>query len=218
MKKGTIEQTLFFENKNAIANLEMNVAQCQTLIQEAVNDWNLICPVPLKLEELKSFLTSEPYRKPVLANVETLLKEKLIENKPAEFSGLQLDREKLKDLLVLPDTSAFLETLEKFSCSIPSKTFVFGNVIYWNYYMIEKGIVQVLSDDIEIHKDTFREYAKTPDEINRLKTVMPLCECLNNLIKENPEIEPYEVVTRNLIVFDEGKFSPSFMFIGSGRI
>jgi len=212
------KETPYFENVNAIANLQMNVDHCQRLIQESLNEWNVICPVPLTLVELKSCLTAEPFRQTVPANVEALLKDKLIENKKVDFDGLQLDKSKLKELIVLPDTSDFLKSLERFSGSIPAKQFVpNADGVMWQYYSLVKGIVILDFEGIEAHKKMFMEFATTTEEINRVKTVMPVCEALNNFIKENPEIVPYELVTRNLIVFDEGKFSPSFVFISSGR-
>lgn len=214
-----MKKVQYSENKGKIQNLELNIDHSQKLIQNAVNEWNKICPEPITLNDLRSFLTKEPYRQPITENIEALLKDKLIISKKIDFNGLQLNSEKLKDLLVLPNLNNFIETLQKFSEEIETVIFSIGSEpIYWQYYFIEKSKVKVLIDEVENQKESYKLYATTPDELKRLNTVLPLCEALTNFVKSNPEINPNELFNKNLIEFAYNEFIPNSRFIETGRI
>jgi hypothetical protein len=214
-----MKKVQYNENKGKIQNLEMNINHTHKLIINSVKAWNKICPEPITLNELRSFLTNEPYRLPIIENVEALLKDKLILNKKVDFDGLQVNVESLKNLLILPNLTNFIATLQKFSVEIPTVSFSMSNEpIYWQHFYIVKGKVTVLSDTVEIQKESYKLYATTQEELKRLNTVKPLCEALTNFMKSNPEINPDELFNKNLIDFYYDKFIPNYRFIETGRI
>jgi len=210
-----LEKVLIEEDKVAIASLEMAVNHGKELIDNSIVEWDKISPIGLTLDELHSFISPEPMRLPLPEKVDSLLREKLITGKKLSFEGIKLNAEKLKELLVMPDVTEFITSLSKFKDPIPSKTFSITECIYWKYYRIVNGKVIILTKDVEAHKDTMREYAITADEIERLKTTLPLCEALTAFMKANPTIHDIDFVSKNLMNYNEKErsFNPGAGFV-----
>jgi len=214
------EKILYAENKDQIANLEMSVNYGKGLIENSIAEWNRICPVnTLTLDELHSFIGADPLRLPLPEKVDSLLREKLVTGKKLSFEGIALNAEKLKELLVMPDLTGFIASLSKFKDPIPYKVFAMHDYIYWEYYQIEAGKVQILTEGVESYKNSFREYAETAEEIERLKSILPVCKAMTEFMKLNPKITDCAWISTNLMIYDaEGLFFyPSYAFVKYNR-
>lgn len=85
--------------------------------------------------------------------------------------------------------------------------------VYWHCYEISKeSKIIVIPDQAERMSDSFRFFASTPAELQKLAKVKSLCESLNSILKD-PEVLPGAIFS--LVFFDQEskQFSPSGSYI-----
>ena len=220
---GKEQQKPFWEDKVALSNLDNNLNYCKKLIQDSVDEFRKVWKndQSITLKELQSCLTPERQRAPKIDIIENLLREKVLDSQKERFLGLQLDRNKLLDLLVLPDYTGFLESLEQFSRMISYKIFDTRNwdVVFWQCFSMDNNKVKLNVKEVERIKGTHRQFISNEIEEERLKQVQNLCQALNGVIKTGCSISGEEFkISRNLINYEEGQFSPSYVFVKLGRI
>jgi len=220
-EKGRI---LFWESKGALANLDLNLNHFKELIQISVKQFNRLLKGEscVTLNELETCLSPEPYRHPIPERVESLLRGNLLKGKDFKaLKGLNIGT-----LIDLPDYSGLLESLEKFtvdpgcipSCD-PGSLRAF-NAVLWQCYSLNDEVVSFNLKEIEVIKESYRAYAETTEEKERLNRVNKFCSALNSFIKKEPDlIKPEKLQIRNLIYWDEenSKFQPCEIFPKYGR-
>jgi len=206
---------LYSQNLSRINDVKINLSYCQKLIQNAVIEFSKIAPVTVS--EIQGLFND--LRVTQIDRLEELIKNKLVEGKEGNISGLQLDKERLKELIVLPDLTGIIAALDKFSLLIESETITAPDVIYWTYYSIDKNNkVKIAADALEVLTKSFRAYAETPEEKQRLADVLKLCDALTDFKATNPGIDPGSICNNKLIEFGNGQFLPNPYFIVKGLI
>jgi hypothetical protein len=209
------EPVLYSQNLSRINDVKINLSYCQKLIQNAVTEFNKIAPVTVR--ELEGLFNN--LRVTQIDRLEELVKNKLVEGKEGNISGLQLDTERLKELIVLPDLTGIIAALDKFSLMIESETISAPDVIYWDFYSIDKnGKVKIAADAMDILTKNYKMYAETTEQKQRLTDVLKICETLKQFSITNPGINPSEICNNNLVEFADNEFLPGPQFISTGRI
>jgi len=213
MKNG--EPILYSQNLPRINDVKINLTYSQKLIQNAVTEFSKIAPVTVS--EIQGLFNN--LRVTQIDRLEELVKNRLVEGKEGNIIGLQLDKERLKELIVLPDLTGIIEALDKFSLGIESETITAPDVIYWTYYSIDKNNkVKIAADAMEILTKSFKAYAETKEEKQRLADVLKLCDALTDFKTTNPEVDPGSICNNLLIEWGNNSFLPNPRFIVKGQI
>lgn len=209
------EKVLYATNVNRIQDVELNLNYCQKLIQSAIDEFNKIAPITInQLEGL-----FDQYHRVDLDKLDEFLRSELVKGKAGIIQGLEIDTEKLKELIILPDATDLIKILSEFANTVESKTITAPDTIYWQFYSIDKNNkVKISSDALDILTQSFKFYASTPEEIQRLNNVTKLREAVNAFCASNPEINKEEVVNHNLLAVMNDDFIINPTFIEMGRI
>jgi hypothetical protein len=211
------EPILYSQNLSRISDVRKNLSYCQKLIEATITEF-LKLEVHITLIELKSLFGA--YRVADIATITEFIKGKMVEGKEGSIKGLQIDTEALKNLVIVPDISALMASLSEFEKAIDSETVFAPDVIYWDFYKIDKtGKVTIAADAMEILTKSFRAYAETKEEKQRLSDALNICETLKQFCISNPGINPGEICNPKLVEFgNNNEFLPSPQFVNSGRI
>ena len=209
------EPVLYSQNLSRISDVRINLEYSRELIQNAVIEFSKIAPVTVT--ELQGLFNN--LRVTQLDRLEDLIKCKLVEGKEGSVSGLQLDTARLKELIVLPDLTGIIAALDKFSLLIESETISAPDVIYWVFYSQDKnGKVKIAADAMEVLTKSFKAFAETPEQKQRLTDVLKICETLKQFSITNPGINPNEICNPKLIEYGNGQFLHNPYFIVKGQI
>jgi hypothetical protein len=213
-KEQLAEKVLFNEITPGIENTNCNAEFYRSLIEKSLTEFSKISDKPMTLQELQD-LTNSPKQAEM---VDEMLRERLITNeKTLEIAGLQLNRSKLKELLVLPDVSNFLKSIEQFKKLAPSNSSLYRvEGISWDWFTVEGSKVSIDQTILEAFKDErFREFASTPEQIARLNNVLPVCRALNELTAKEPAFDKFDAEISYVVTLDHNndKFIPHSWFI-----
>lgn len=202
----------YWQNHFAIRNIEMNLNHTFKLIQDAIAS----SPVSISLDELKSCIGPDPYRKADLNIVESLIRRKILENVDMEqlkIMGLKMDENKVKGLIAIPKYSEFAGKLKKFSEIMPSVG-ISNNTLYWECFSLVDGIVSMDIQEVEKLKDAYRDYAINEEQQERVDRLQAICDLLNSLVKDYPELNPALMEIPDLVLADiKGVFCPHDRFV-----
>lgn len=217
------DETPFWVNKAALENIDMNIKHCKKLIQDAVSEWDKLCPVPITLDELQSCLGPDPMRKPDEERIEGLIINKFLKGKTIDpISGLKFNVAALRAQIDVPDYSLFLQTMERFGALIPAKIYSQNQTdyVFWQFYNLKDSMVTLNTVTIETYKSSYQVFAITDEEKQRLEKVVEICEVMNNFIKHEPGVKPETLVNRNLIIYDDEKgiFTASEIFVKYAKV
>ena len=148
----------YWQNHFSLEKIERNLKYTQKLIQDAISS----CPVKITLEELKSCLGQDPYRKVDSNRIESLLRKKMLEKVDLDkirAMGLRMSEENVKGLISIPDYHDFSENLRLFSKAIPG-TDIGINVITWEWFVLNDGIVSQNTEVVEKAMDVHQDYSE----------------------------------------------------------
>lgn len=214
------QRVLFFSVGPGIECLNVNIEFYKKLIENSLNEWSSIFPgKSLTLPELQSCLDLQ--LKVNLSVVENLIQEKLIQDADVKIGGMQISKDKLKEMVELPDTFKFILSLDAFKTTPPSTTVTFKTSgVQWIFYSVQDNTVLIDEIALENYKDErFREYAVLSEEIDRLNQVLPLCKALNFIALNNPGLHLFQLEIENLVQLNEKMaFEPHPLFIRSGSM
>lgn len=203
------EKTLFWQNKVALDQLEINLETGRGWIQGIVDSFAVI-NVPVSIEDILHMIDNR--RKLQQEKLRDFLFEKL-------FAGEQLpawvDKNKAKELASYPDTSGLISAFEKLESHITGPS---GDFILWHCYTVKENKVHISGSAVEKQRDLYRFYAETPEQLTRLSLVESLCLSLNEIQKASTEFNVIDIKLKGICEFDESKkaWKPQPLFVMDG--
>jgi hypothetical protein len=201
----------FFCDRIAIRQLDQNISYCLENLNRFLSEFKtLIGGEQLTFEELQTIfqavgkLGSEVRIQAAISEaVRQKLYERLVRNRPD--MTISMDNVPTKDLSGLFEVADLIDSAPE----VRNRVFV-----YWYCFQYDgsENKLSILDDQVEKVKDTFRYYATTPSEIQKLGKVRKACQALNDLIADR-DLIPGKVF--NLFQFDSDsrQFAPSGSYI-----
>jgi hypothetical protein len=165
-KKDPIKPELFYVNRKALRELEVNLDYGKNSLQKIIDEFKKVTGTYPNLNEVVSWFG-------------TRKNDFLVANEGGiEVSVLKyLSHEPGKDQIEPTLTDLFNACHQLiYIQSVDSK-----ELICWESYRIVSGNVELIREEAEAIKNTFRIYALTQEEINRLTEVKRLCTVMNSL-------------------------------------
>lgn len=204
MKKESTE--IFMDSMN-IQKLENNVTRVLPILQNVVDQIAKLGIKTGSINTIQSLLDEQ--RRPVVENIEAFLFDNLFQV-PAGFS-----REKYRALIDFPDYSELIEALKPLS-QYQDAPF-WKDSIYWNCYQLAENTVEINQAELDRETSKFKEFAESPEQQKRFKAVSSVCDALNSLVENNPDLKPETLTIDGLIRCDiAGKLVPDSLFVKSG--
>lgn len=204
MKK---ESTEIYADLMNLGKLERNVARVQPILQNVVDQIAKLGIKTGSINTIQSLLDGQ--RRPVLENIESFLFDNLFQV-PAGFS-----RDKYRAMIEMPDYSELIESLKPLSQYQDSP--YWKDHIYWNCYQLVENTVEINQVELDRETSKFKEFAESPEQQKRFKAVSAVCDALNSLIENNPDLKPETITIDGLIRCDiDGKLVPDSLFVKSG--
>lgn len=213
---------LFYENKQILRQIELNIQQGKECIQGIVDEFMSLTSSPITIEEIQGFVGSgrSDYmlinRKAIL----TTIKEKLNDNEYSNSlsDNLAENQNDQSDLIEVPDPD-----IENLIAAIKKLNYIqnvnFFEIIHWQCYQVQNEKVIIIPDEVNQAEAGFRIFAVSQQEKIKLTQVRELCNCLNHILSENhKEIAPGNLEIRGVAHYDnEAKsFFPAERFIKYG--
>lgn len=198
----------FFILLQAVRDIERNIEKTAALIREVIPVWQFLSDQPLTIELLQEFTAGGQV---ATEKIELMLKRELAAK--ANLTSPYFDQGKVLDLMKTPDMGALMDLLDQFS-RIMGPGFRF--TVYWNCFAIDGDQVKILPDQVEQIKDSFRSYADTPEEADRLTLARGIIDGMDRLRAKFPDIPAARFVIIGLVTEQEGQLMPSEVFVKHG--
>ena len=202
----TEEKIAYFQVPSKIKMIEDSVVFYKTKLQSVIDNWNTVCTNPLTLADITGIVkTSGQKYEP--ESIGKLLKSKLLEiTKNIFLNGLEID------LRNMPIKLPVHSDLEALLCTFNSNQN--PNEIYFDAYELKNNKIVVIESYVTLLKDSFIDYASTPLQKKKLVSVQLICDKINELVKQYPELNLYGLEIDGLTFQDENDvFCPHSKFI-----
>lgn len=210
------EPELFFCNRVAIRQVDQNIESGRVKLQSVQDEFLKITGKELTIHELQTLVSDSRsrYLAPNGDVIRELVITKLIDGKASEIQGIQLSEAKLREFVVIPDLSDLMIAIEQIM-NVPEVNF--REVFHWNAYEAIEGKISVIPVQVEMIKDSFRFYASTPSERQKLAKVRNLCETLTKFL-DDKSIPPEKLNFDGVCYFDpeSNRFEPSEQYVKFG--
>ena len=144
--------------------------------------------------------------------IETFLREKLVASVPEpQISGIKISREKLLEMVELPDCKPIIDCLYKMKTATNNKRV---NICF---YTIEDGVVSVSSSAINSITDMFSFYVENKKALEVYNIVKTIVDSLNSL-EEKSDTRKYESKDTaadafSFLILKNGKWDVDHSFI-----
>jgi hypothetical protein len=172
---------LFHVNRKALRDLEMNLDDGQTKLQAIIDEYVKVMGTPPTLDNIESWFGAN--RSDFLVTRKAVLDDhistKIFEQSREKYKGVHfdnIDMPNCDDLLEACNQLIFVHEVDN------------SEMLCWQCYQIISGKVELIPEAVEVIRSRFRQYATTPDEKARLKTVMAVCDILSKLKLANPSM------------------------------
>lgn len=205
---------LFFVNRPAIRDADANIEQGKKLLQALLDQFAAVVPgITVTADEAQGFFGMGRSKFGVAdhGTIKEFVLNKLVEGKATSVGGLQLSESMLKSLVVLPDLAPlFIAADNVFNVPMVA----FQELFYWNCYAITEGKVIIMPEEVEKVKNTFRCYADTLLERQRLAKVRNLCRVLDSFL-DDKTLTPSRLNIQSVCYFDEesARFEPNEFYV-----
>jgi hypothetical protein len=154
---------LFYVNRKALRELEVNNEYGKTHLQKIIDEFQIVSGTIPTMEEVASWFGT--HKNDFLVANESSIEE----NVSKYISGEDQTKPDLKDLFNVCHQLIYTQTVDS------------KEMICWHAYRIVSGNIELIREEAEAIKNTFRIYAITPEEVERLTEVRRLCSIMNSL-------------------------------------
>jgi hypothetical protein len=206
------EPELFFCNRNAIRQAELNIEAGREKLQAVIDRCRDI-GVTVTMQQIQSWYGTG--RASFMVASEEAIRETvislLLEKQLVKYPGLQFTRDNVK----VPDLEPLFDAAREI-IYLPDVNYREVGV-YWSSFSISEGRVNVIPEEVEKVKEQFRCYATTPEQREKLARIKALCRALDAFMKGKDV--PYEnIVLKGICHFDSetGRYEPSEQYIRFG--
>ena len=140
-----------------------------------------------------------------------LIIDKMLLGQSANVGNLKLDESTLRSLIVIPDLEPLFEAGNKVF-DVPMV--FYKDRFFWEVYEIKEDKVVIIPDQVEQIKNSFRAFATTPHEKQKLAKAQELCELLGRL-KEGEVFNPEKLNLKGVAFWDSesGRYEPDPQFV-----
>jgi predicted nucleic acid-binding protein len=190
------EPELFYINRRALRELEANLDYGKTHLQKIIDEFQIVSGTIPTMEEVASWFGT--HKNDFLVANESSI-EKSVLNYATNVAGEDQTRSDLKELFSASHQLIFIQTVDS------------KEMICWDVYRIASGDIELIREEAEAIKNTFRIYAITKEEVERLAEVRRLCAIMNSL----KLINKAKISVPGIVFFDDesGSFTPHENYI-----
>lgn len=190
-KQEPFKPELFYVNRKALRELEVNLEYGKTHLQKIIDEFQIVSGTIPTMEEVASWFGSHK-NDFLVANEGSI--EKSVSKYISGPAGKDQTKPDLKDLFNTCHQLIYIQPVDS------------KEMVHWNVYRIVSGNIELIQEEAEAIKNTFRIHAISKEEVERLTEVRRLCAIMNSL----KLINKAKISVPGIVFFDDesGSFTP----------